>query len=125
MKKLIPLLILLFIVAGCQSLYTNVVTITQIRDTAMKAWAASSAAGKSTPKIDAAVVAADAQYRAAASVALKALQAYKAGGDQAAYLNSLNAVRAAVGALLDLIGPIISTTQKQTLTTDLSKASQL
>lgn len=125
MKKLIPIVALLLLAVGCQSLYTSVVTITQVRDSAMKAWANASATGKSTAKIDAAVVAADAQYRAAANVALKALQAYKAGGDQAAYLNSLNAVRAAVGSLLDLIAPILTASQTQTLTTQLSKASQL
>lgn len=110
---------------GCGTLWTTTVTITQVVDQGMKDWAAASAAGKTTPAIDATVMKAHDKYRAAAAAAQTALVAYKASGSQDQYLAALTAVRAAASQIFDLITPFIPTSEGQTLNAKLSKATSL
>ena len=117
--------LLLVVAVGCSSLYTGVVTLTSVVDSAMKNWASLSVAGKSTPQIDTAVMTAHGKYRQAASVAQTALIAYKNGGNQQDYLNALVAVRSAAGGLVDLIVPLLTPSQASTLQSNLSKAVTL
>ncbi len=116
---------LLALILGCSSLYTGVVTITSVVDAAMKDWAQMSAAGKTTPSVDAAVTKAHDEYRKFAGVAQNALIAYKAGGSQSDYLNALAAVRGAANGLIDLIVPLVTPSQGATLKTNITKASAL
>jgi hypothetical protein len=119
------LLIPLLLVLACSSIYTGVVTITSVVDAAMKNWAQLSVAGKTSPAVDAAVTKAHDQYRKAAGVAQTALLAYKAGGNQADYLNALAAVRTTADGLVDLIVPLLTPSQGANLKIKLTKASAL
>lgn len=127
MKRTINLLsiLLILIVVGCSSLYTGVVTITSVVDSAMKEWASLSVAGKTNPGIDNQVIAAHNKYREAAGLAQTALMAYKAGGNQADYQNALAAVRVAASGLLDFITPLLTPSKAQTLHNNFDKAKTL
>lgn len=113
------------LVVGCASLYTSTVTITSVVDAGMKDWASASAAGKTTPAIDAAVTKAHDKYRASCATAQKALEAYKATGDQSQYVAALTAVRAAASGIFELITPIIAPAEAQSLNAKLSQAKTL
>ena len=107
---------------GCSSLWTGTVTITSVVDSAMKNWAEMSAAGKSSQAIDAAVIKAHDQYRAACSITQVALVTYKQTGNQAEYVKALTALRASAGGIIDLIAPLLSPGETSTLRTQLGKA---
>ena len=124
-KTVVPLLWVALLLVACQTLPTYVVTITQVRDSAMKDWAAASVAGKTSPAIDAAVFKADSVYRQSAGVAEKALTAYKASGNPSDYTSSLQAVKVAVQAILDVLTPILAPADNATLKANLAKASKL
>lgn len=113
------------LLVGCSTLYSGIVTITSVVDSAMKQWASLSVAGKSTPAIDAKVTLAHDNYRKAAASAQSALIAYKASGDQTAYVAALNATRAAASGLIDLIVPLLMPTDATTLQNNLAKARTL
>jgi hypothetical protein len=110
---------------GCSTLYDTTVTITQVVDAGMKDWSQMSAAGKTTPAIDAAVVKAHDQYRAACAVAQTALINYKASGNNADYVSAIVAVRASVDSLFDLITPLLTPAKASTLQSNLKKATVL
>lgn len=124
MKKLLPIITLLLLV-GCTTLWTGVVTLTQVHDTAMKNWAQAVKNGTSTTAINAAVVVADAKYRQAATVAADALTAYKNGGSSDAYVNALIAVRSALDSLITILTPAIPQADSQSLRANLAKATKL
>lgn len=124
MKRLLPI-IPLILVLGCASLYTGVVTITSVVDSAMKNWAQLSVAGSTSVAIDKEVVIAHDKYRAAAAVAQASLKAYKAGGNQLDYQNAMAAVRVAASGVLDLITPLVTPKQANTLNSNLAKATTL
>ena len=127
MKKVmsVALIATMLVLAGCNSLYKGAVTVTKVRDTAMKELAQLNKQGKISPATDAKITVADAQYRTAAEVAVKALEAYKASGDKVQYLAALQAVKAAVGGILDILVPMIPQSEAVTLQSDLVKAVQL
>lgn len=123
-KSFITVLIVSLLV-GCASLYSGVITITSVVDSAMKQWAQLSVSGKTTPAIDAKVTAAHDKYRQAAAATQAALIAYKASGDQTAYVAALNAARAAAGGLIDLIVPLVLPGDATTLQNNLAKAKTI
>ncbi len=123
--KQTSLLLPLLLVLACSSLYTGVVTLTSVVDSAMKNWASLSVSGKTTPAIDLAVKAAHDKYRAAAATAQVALVSYKNGGAQTDWQNALTAVRAAASSLIDLVVPLVTPAQATTLKSNLSKAGAL
>ncbi len=126
MRKLLIVPLVAFLLASCATpVWTTVVTMSQIRDRGLKDWAAASAAGRSTPQIDAAVIAADKKVRDAAVVAQKALETYKANGDASGYIAALQAVRSTLGDLLTLIAPAIPASESQNLQANLAKATKL
>jgi len=91
MKKLL-ICFLAILILGCTNFYGNVVTITKIRDSAMKELAALHAKGKISAETDAKIEKADLAYRQAAEVAEKALIAYKGDATGDDYLKALRAV---------------------------------
>ncbi len=109
---------------GCQTVFGATVTVTEIVDAAMKDWAQLSKAGKTNPDLDAKVIAAHTHYREAARVAAISLKAYKESGNETQYVATLNALKAAVGPIIDLITPLLAPTQTAALKTKLTKASQ-
>lgn len=125
MKNILPIVSLAVLLTACATLYSSVVTITSVVDTAMKAWAELSVAGKTTAAVDAKVIAAHNKYRESCAVAAKALKAYKESGDNNQYVAALNAVKAVATDLVALITPLVTTAQADTLNKNLSKASAL
>ncbi len=118
-------LLVLTCLVGCATVYSGVVTLTSVVDSAMKAWADLSVKGATTPAIDARVVTAHNQYRQAAAVAESALLAYKANGDPGSYTSALAAAKTAASGLVDIIVPLLLPQQANTLKSNLSKASTL
>jgi hypothetical protein len=127
MKTLrLPLSVFLFaLLVGCATIYTGVVTITATVDLAMKSWAALSAKGQTTSAVDAKVIAAHNQYRAACAVAQAALTAYKASGDPTQYNVAIAAAKQAASNLVALIVPLVTPAQATTLQTNLANAKTL
>ena len=113
------------ILCGCGTLYNGIVTITQVRDSAMKELAALSKQGKISDATDTKIEVADKAYREAAETASKALIAYKAGGDKGQYVAALMAVKVAIASILDILTPMISQSEALSLNTSLSKATKL
>lgn len=122
-KSLLPIALIAVFLIGCSTLYTGVVSLTSVVDSAMKEWAKMSVAGKTTPDFDAKVVKAHDQYRAACGVAQAALIQYKAGGDQAKYISALQAAKVAASGLLDIILPLLTVDKADTFRGQLAKAN--
>jgi hypothetical protein len=122
-KSIIPVLLAVAFLVGCSTLYTGVVSITSVVDSAMTTWADMSVAGKTTLEIDTKVVKAHDQYRVACGIAKKSLIVYKAGGDQANYLTALEAAKVAADGLLDIIYPLLSPDKADALKGQLAKAN--
>lgn len=113
-----------WIVIGCATLFRGVVTVTEVRDSAMRELATLHARGLIGPNENDRIAKADAKYRAAAAVAVGALESYKNGGSEEDYLNALRAVRDSVGPLLDILAPLTSPEKTANLKHSLSVASK-
>lgn len=124
MKKLLALGLTLVLV-GCSGLYSGVVTVTKVRDNAMKELAQLNKQGKISADTDKKITAADLAYRQAAEVAAKALEEYKVSGDKTKYVQALQTVKVAVSAILDILTPLISQGQAVEYQTQLLKAVNL
>lgn len=110
---------------GCAGLYSGVVTVTKVRDSAMKELAQLNKQGKISAATDTKIAAADLAYRQAAEVATKALEEYKVSGDKTKYIQALQTVKVAVTAILDILTPMISQSQSAEYQTQLLKAVNL
>lgn len=108
---------------ACATTSRAIVTVTSVVDVAMKDWAKASAAGQTTPDLDAKVIAAHDHYRAVCGSLAQILEAAQANGDQATAVNALQTLRAAVDPLLELIGPLVSPAEAQRLNTQLNTAT--
>lgn len=126
MKKSLPALAALMLLAvACASLYTGVITVTTVVDSAMKSWAELSVKGLTTPAVDAKVTAAHDKYRASCGVAKNALIAYKVSGDPTQYNAAIAAAKDAANQLLELIVPLLTATEGTDLQTKLANAKTL
>jgi len=121
----LALVLLLALVSACSTVYTGIVTLTQVVDAAAQDYASLVVQGQTTPEMDAKATAAHDQYRAACAVARDALKAYKAGGDQANYVKALEAARAAAAGFIDLIAPMLTGAESASLKSQLAKAVAL
>lgn len=108
--------------SGCTTLYRGVVTMSDVVDKAMTAWADLSVKGATTPAVDARVKAAHAQYQKSAAVARDALIAYKQGGDKATYEQALAAAQVAMNGVVNIILPLLTPDKADTLRAQASKA---
>lgn len=123
-KILYSLLAVLLI--GCAGLYTQIVTVTQVRDSAMKQLAVLNAQGKITAETDAKIGQADAVYRQAAETAQKALIAYRNSPSTATnYTAALQATKVAVSGLLDILSQFVVSTEMTKYRAQLTKANKL
>jgi hypothetical protein len=122
MKRLLALLISAALL-GCSTVYTPVVTLTQVADAAMKDWASASARGQTTADLDKRVIAVHDNYRLAAGIASDFLKQYKATGNQADYLKALEVARTAVDNLVSILAPILTPAKAVSLKTQLATAS--
>jgi uncharacterized lipoprotein NlpE involved in copper resistance len=116
---------ILILLAGCTTMFTGAVTMTSVVDVAMKDWAALSVQGKTSAVFDQNVVMAHDKYREAARIARDALVAYRDTNDPSQYVKFLNATRSAATALLDLITPLLTTSEATTLRTNLAKSTKV
>lgn len=124
MKALfISLLAVLLI--GCSSLYTQIVTVTKIRDSAMKELAILSKQGKIGAATDQKIAQADQIYRQAAETAQAALVAYKANGDPATYQNALSAVKTALTGVLNILAQFVPASETANYKAQLATATKL
>lgn len=119
--SLVPL-VLLFLLAGCTTFFQSVVTFRDVRDEALKDWAAASHAGLTTKAIDDQVIAKDAEVLKGVKVLQDALIAYKANGDKVGYLTAVAIVDASLSDLLNLIMPHVTSAQGAHLKSQHAKA---
>jgi len=117
------LVVALMLTVSCTTLFRTVISVTEVRDEAMKELAQMSKLGWLTPEQDAKVAAADAAYLKAAHVAEVALVAYQNGGDRAAFVAALTAVKETVGQLLAVLNTL-NTGKTQQLEAKLALASK-
>lgn len=124
MKTLTTILFAALLV-GCGTLYKSIVTVTEVRDQAMKELATLHKAGLISAETDAKIANADIAYRKAAEVTVAALEAYKVSGDKTQYLAALKATKAALNAILDILTPLIGSDKSSDLFAKLANAQQL
>ena len=125
MKKLLMTMAVVGVLCGCGTLYKGIVTITEVRDRAMKELAQLNKAGKISAQTDARIAQADLAYRQAAETAEKALIAYKEFGSKDQYMAALQAVKAAVFNIIDILVPLTTQTNARQLQSDLVDAVKL
>ena len=113
------------LLAGCATVYTSTVTITQVVDTAMKGWADLSVKGFTSAAVDTKVIAAHNNYRQACAVTQTALIAYKQTGDNTAFVQAMAVAKAAASGLIDLIVPLLTTSDGAEIKDNLAKATTL
>jgi len=112
----------LMLTVSCTTLFRTVITVTEVRDAAMKELGKLSAAGFLTVEQDAKIQAADEAYLLAAHDAEVALVAYKNGGDRAAFVAALTTVKEVVGQMLAVLNQL-NTDKTQALENKLALAS--
>lgn len=120
-RSLFPVL-LLACVCSCQTLFTGIVTVTDVVDSAMKQWSGLSKSGQTTPELDARVIAAHNSYRQAAGVAQTMLVEYKTTGDKSKLDQALLTAKAGADPLINLIISLLNPTKAAELSTKLAKA---
>lgn len=118
-------LIVVIMLCGCQTFYSNVVTITQVRKSAITEMASLYKKGLVSPETDAKFEAIDEEFIKAAAIAENALVAYKEGLTTEKPNGKVLAVKVIVGQLLDIVTPMLLEKDSNKLNTDLSKATQL
>ena len=107
---------------GCTTLYTSVVTVTEVVDSAMKQWAQANKERRTTPEFNAQVIKLHDQYRAAAAVAQLSLKAYKETANAADLVTALQAAKEGAIPLVNLIIDILKPAESNQLQDNLAKA---
>ena len=112
------------VLLGCTSLYTSVVTVTEVVDSAMKNWAQASKARQTTPEFNAQVIKLHDNYRLAAAAAQLSLKAYKDTNNAADLVAALTAAKEGALPLVDFIAGILSAPVAAELQANLVKATR-
>ena len=126
LKQLVsPALLFMFavlvITCGCEGLPKTVITIAKVEESAMTTWADAKVYGRTTPEIDAKVLAAHSIYMQAAADAEVVYRIYVNSGDKPSALAVLKTLRESVDPLLDILFPIDASIALR-LKEDLAKA---
>jgi hypothetical protein len=124
MKRHITTLAVVLLLAGCGTLYKSTVLLTTAEDAVMKAWAQAHNDHLTTPALDVKVMNAHEKFNQAKVVAKVALYAWESGGDKNAYIVALEAARAAVGPLLELLAPVLAPNKIEQLKTNVALATR-
>jgi Na+-translocating ferredoxin:NAD+ oxidoreductase RnfG subunit len=127
MKKQIKYGIILAICAllvSCTTLYTSVITVTEVVDSGMKQWAQANKARQTTPEFNLQVVRLHDNYRAAAAAAQFSLKAYQASGNATMLVTALQQAKDGAAPLIQFIVTILLPPQADALTTQLAKATK-
>lgn len=125
MKKLIAI-ILIGLVSGCTTLYSSIVTLTQLRKDVMNEYGELYRANLIRPEIDYKITKADEKFREAAAAMEIVLVHYKAGtATDADVTVKLNEVKTAIASILILIEPYIVVQKTSTFKQQLATATKL
>lgn len=108
---------------GCLTVNKATVTLTSVVDAGMKDWAQASAAGRSTPELDAKVIAAHNRYRQTCGALVPIYEAAAASGQAPDATSVLTTLRASVDPLMDLILPLLLPGEAANLKTQLGKVN--
>lgn len=124
MRTNLALALFCVVLIGCQNLYTGVVTITSVVDSASKDYARVYNDGLVPPDVHVKASTTHQEYRRAAGVARQTLEAVKLGqaGDPKA---ALEAAKVAANRFVDVIFQILPAKRGSELRTQLSKATAL
>lgn len=102
MKKLMALSLTVLLAVGCQTLYTTVVTITQVRESVMTELGRLYREGKIPPAMDKKIADADAKVRTAAAVCEQAIMTAKLNGT-AEPVEQLKALKMAINEIIVIL----------------------
>jgi hypothetical protein len=108
---------------GCSTLFTSVVTVTEVVDSAMKNWAQASKARQTTPEFNTQVIKLHDNYRLAAAAAQLSLKTYKNTNNASDLVAALAAAKDGAIPLVDFIVQILSAPVAAELQANLSKAT--
>ncbi len=122
LNRILTTISVIVLLTGCASLFSGIVTLTSVVDSAMKNYAHVYNSGAVSATVDAKVTEAHNKYRQASAVAQQALVAYKSSGDQSEYLKAFAVVKEAAAGLVDMIVPLLTKSQGSTLKSNLAKA---
>lgn len=119
-------LLLTALLIGCAGLYSHIVTLTEVRDSAMKELALMSKQGRITAATDAKIAKADEVYRQSAETAAVALKMYRDGiGTQNNSIAALQAAKTALTGLLDILAQFIPASETTKYRTQVAKATKI
>ena len=124
MKKLLTI-VAVIVLTGCQTFYSGIVTVTEVRKSVMNEYGKLYRAGQVSEDTVAKVRSADAQYLAAADSLRLALLMYKAGTTTNDPALKLEEVKAPVQAIITVITPLIGKVIANQYGNSLTKATQL
>jgi hypothetical protein len=124
MKKLL-MVATLIVAVGCQTFYSSVVTVTQIRKSVLNELGVMSRNGQISDATDKRIQIADDQFKMAARSMELALAAYKAGTSTNDPALKLLEVKAPVQELIGILTPLAGSVLGNKYTTSLTKATQL
>ena len=124
MKKYLALVAAIVLV-GCQTFYSSVVTVTEIRKSVMNQYGVLYRAGHISVETMEKVHVADAQYLKAAEIMRLTLIAYKAGTSTNDPAATLEQVKEPVYAIINIITPLIGEVVAKQYNNNLTKANQL
>jgi hypothetical protein len=113
------------LLTSCATIYKSAIILTEAEDAVMREWATAHNNKLTTPDLDLKVMAAHAKFEQAKKVAAVALRAYEAGGDQGAYVAALEACRATIGPLIDLLTNVIAPQRATILRANVATATKL
>ena len=123
LKLLLALGVLSLGLAGCITVNKATVSLTSVVDVAMKDWAQASAAGRTTPALDAKVIAAHNEYRRVCGAIVPIYETAIAKGENPDAAAVLTTLRAAVDPLLDLLLPVLPAHEQTAITAKLRKVN--
>ena len=124
MKKYIALAAAVLLV-GCQTFYSSIVTVTEVRKSVMNQYGVLYRAGHISVETRDKVRIADAKYLQAADTMRLTLIAYKAGTSTNDPSAQLEQVKEPVYAIINIIAPLVGEVVVKQYNKDLTKANQL
>lgn len=124
MKKYIALSLAVLLV-GCQTFYSSVITVTEVRKSVLNELGVLYRAGQISDETDRRIEAADQQFKVAARSMELALLAYKAGTSTNDPAAKLLEVKRPVAELISIMAPYVGKIVTDKHNNNLAKATQL
>lgn len=124
MKKYLAVGLAIMLV-GCQTFYSSVVTVTEIRKSVINELGVLSRAGQISEETDKKILDADDRFKEAARGMELALIAYKAGTSTNDPITKLQEVKAPVRDMINILAPMVLKTVANKHYNNLEKATKL